>query len=121
MQNINVIGLTASMIRSGTLKLGSNLNEYGTLEVYDELNNLIATLDRNGLTSISSSGAYVRLNAEDGLVGYDSNNNKIYWVQDDVFHMAEAEVEGKIKIAGKIQLVPVDDGTNVGIGFVAIS
>ena len=121
MQNINVIGLTADLISSGTLKLGSNLNQYGTLEVYDENNVLIATLDKNGLTSISVNGAYVRLNADEGLVGYDANDNKIYWVQDNVFHMANAEIENEIAIAKKIKLVPVvKTGTN-GIGFVGIT
>lgn len=121
MQNINVINLTADLISGGILKLGSNLNEYGTLEVYDGQNNLIATLDKNGLTSISSNGAYVRLNADDGLVGYDINGNKVYWVQDDVFHMENAEVENTITMAGKIRIIPVvKTGTN-GVGFVGVS
>lgn len=37
------------MIKGGTLKLGSNLNQNGQIEVYDEANNLIAKLDKNGL------------------------------------------------------------------------
>ena len=121
MQNINVIGLTADLISTGTLKVGATLNQYGTIEVYDENNVLIATLDKNGLTSISVEGSYVRLNADDGLVGYDSNDNKIYWVQDNVFHMANAEIENEIAIAKKIKMVPVvKTGTN-GIGFVGIA
>ena len=83
--------------------------------------NKIATIDKNGLTSISVEGSYVRLNADDGLVGYDSNDNKIYWVQDNVFHMANAEIENEIAIAKKIKMVPVvKTGTN-GIGFVGIA
>lgn len=121
MQNINVIGLTADLISTGILKVGATLNQYGTIEVYDENNVLIATIDKNGLTSISVEGSYVRLNADDGLVGYDSNDNKIYWVQDNVFHMANAEIENEIAIAKKIKMVPVvKTGTN-GIGFVGIS
>lgn len=121
MQNINVIGLTADLISTGTLKVGATLNQYGTIEVYDENNVLIATLDKNGLTSISVDGSYVRLNADEGLVGYDSNDNKIYWVQENVFHMANAEVENEIAIAKKIKIVPVvKTGTN-GIGFVGIA
>lgn len=118
MQNINVIGLTADLISTGTLKVGANLNQYGTIEVYDENNSLIATLDKNGLTSISTDGSYVRLNADEGLVGYDLNGNKVYWVQSNVFHMANAEVENEIAIAKKIRIVPVvKTGTN-GIGFI---
>lgn len=121
MQNINVINLTADLIKGGTLKLGSNLNEYGTLEVYDENNRIIATIDKNGLTSTSTTGAYVRLNADEGLVGYDSNGNKVYWVDSNVFHMENAEVENEITLAGKVRIVPVDTPDNTGIGFVAIS
>ena len=121
MQNINVINLTADLIKGGTLKLGSNLNEYGTLEVYDENNRIIATIDKNGLTSTSTSGAYVRLNADEGLVGYDSNGNKVYWVDSNVFHMENAEVENEITMAKKIRIIPVvKTGTN-GVGFVGIS
>lgn len=121
MQNINVINLTADLISGGTLKLGSNLNEYGTLEVYDEDNYLIATIDKNGLTSTNESGAYVRLNASEGLVGYDENGNKVYWVDSNVFHMENAEVENQITMAGKIRIIPVvKTGTN-GVGFVGVS
>lgn len=121
MQYINVINLTADLIHGGTLKLGSNLNEYGTLEVYDEDNNIVAVIDKNGLTSTSQDGSYVRLNADDGLVGYDANDNPIYWVQDNVFHMQNAEVEDTILMAKKIKIVPVvKTGTN-GVGFVGIT
>lgn len=121
MQNINVINLTADLIKGGTLKLGSNLNEYGTLEVYDENNRIIATIDKNGLTSTSTTGAYVRLNADEGLVGYDSNGNKVYWVDSNVFHMENAEVENEITMAKKIRIIPVvKTGTN-GVGFVGVS
>ena len=121
MQYINVINLTADLIRGGTLKLGSNLNEYGTLEVYDENNNIIATLDKNGLTSNSLNGTYVRLNADDGLVGYDENGNAIYWVQDNVFHMARAEVENEITLAKKIRIIPVVKTGINGVGFVGLT
>ena len=121
MQNINVINLTADLISGGTLKLGSNLNEYGTLEVYDENNYLIATIDKNGLTSTNENGSFVRLNADEGLVGYDENGNKVYWVDSNVFHMENAEVENQITMAGKIRIIPVvKTGTN-GVGFVGVS
>ncbi len=48
-QNINVINFTADLIKGGTLKLGSNTNEYGTLEIYDKDNVLIGSLDKDGL------------------------------------------------------------------------
>lgn len=58
MQHINVINLVADMIKGGTLKLGSNLNQNGQIEVYDEANNLIAKLDKNGLIMYGLDGSY---------------------------------------------------------------
>lgn len=121
MQNINVINLTASLIKGGTLKLGGANNLSGTFELYDNANNLMALMDRGGLTVYATNGDYVKLNAEEGFVGYDKNNNRTYWADGDVFHMANAEIENIAKFAGMIQLVPVSTSSNKGIGFVAIS
>lgn len=121
MQNINVINLTASLIKGGTLKLGGTNNSSGTFELYNEKNRLIALMDYTGLTVYATNGDYVKLNAEDGFVGYDKNGNKSYWADGDVFHMANAEIEGISKFAGMIQLVPVSTSSNKGIGFVALS
>lgn len=62
MQHINVINLVADMIKGGTLKLGSNLNQNGQIEVYDEANNLIAKLDKNGLIMYGLDGSYLVVN-----------------------------------------------------------
>ena len=121
MQNINVINLTASLIKGGVLKLGGIGNSSGTFELYDEASNLISLMDNNGLTVYAQNGDYVKLNAEDGFVGYDAQGNKVYWADGDTFHMVNAEVENQIKIAGKIKVVPVATSGNVGVGFVAIS
>lgn len=121
MQNINVINLTASMIKSGTLKLGGVNNSSGTFELYDDANNLIALMDKDGLTVYAKNGDYVKLNAEDGFVGYDAHGNKVYWADGETFHMRNAEVENQIQIAGQIKIVPVATADNVGVGFVAIS
>ena len=45
MQAINVINLVADLIKGGTLKLGSNLNEYGQIQIYNEANTLIGKFD----------------------------------------------------------------------------
>lgn len=121
MQNINVINFTASLIKGGVLKLGGIDNSSGTFELYDNANNLIALMDRTGLTVYATNGDYVKLNAVEGFVGYDKNNNKSYWADGNVFHMANAEIENIAKFAGMIQLVPVSTSSNKGIGFVAIS
>lgn len=121
MQNIKVINLTASLIKGGVLKLGGVDNSSGTFELYDETNTLIALMDKGGLTVYAKNGDYVKLNAEDGFVGYDAAGEKVYWADGDTFHMVNAEVENQIKIAGKIKIVPVTTAGNVGVGFVAIS
>lgn len=121
MQNINVINLTASMIKGGTLKLGGVNNASGTFELYDNSNNLISVMDKQGLTVYASNGSYVKLNATEGFAGYDRNNVKVYWADGVTFHMKNAEIENETKIAGKIKLVPVSTTDNVGVGFVATS
>ena len=121
MNNINVINLTASLIKGGVLKLGGVGNSSGTFELYDDTNTLIALMDKQGLTVYAKNGDYVKLNAEDGFVGYDIHGNKVYWADGETFHMRNAEVENQIKIAGQIKIVPVVTADNVGVGFVAIS
>jgi phage-related protein len=120
MQAVNVINLTASLIKGGTLKLGGTNNTSGTFELYDNSNKLTALMDREGVTVYATNGDYVKLNAEDGFAGYNKNGTKIYWADGDVFRMKNAEVENEIKIAGKIKIVPVSTETNVGVGFVAL-
>ena len=120
MQQINVINLTASLIKGGTLKLGGTNNANGTFELYDDTNRLVSLMDKQGLTVYATDGSYVKLNADVGFAGYDKFGNKIYWADGDVFRMKNAEVENEIKIAGKIKIVPVSTDSNVGVGFVAI-
>lgn len=118
---INVINLTASLIKGGTLKLGGTNNASGTFELYDNSNKLISLMDRTGLTVYATNGDYVKLNAEVGFAGYNKNGTKIYWADGDVFRMKNAEVENEIKIAGRIKIVPVSTSENVGVGFVALN
>ena len=125
MQEINVINLVCDMIKGGTLKLGSALNQSGKIELYNNSNKLVCTLDKNGLIMYATNGGYVVLNADVGLVGYDSVGNPIYWVSDDEFHMARAVVENDITVGGKVRFIPItisdNSGniTNDGVGIVA--
>lgn len=120
MQATNVINLTASLIKGGTLRLGGTNNASGTFELYDNSNRLIALMDRTGLTVYATNGDYVKLNAEVGFAGYNKNGTKIYCADGDVFRMMNAEVENEIKIADKIKIVPVATSSAVGVGFVAL-
>ena len=122
-QAVNIINLTADLIKGGTLKLGSLLNQSGKIEVYDEANTLICTIDKNGVIMYASNGSYVVLNQNVGLVGYDSTGEPIYWVSGDSFNMSKAVVEQEITLCNKVRFLPMqiaEDGVvvNDGIGLV---
>lgn len=121
MQNVNVINLIADMIKGGTLKLGSNLNEAGIIEIYDEANVLIGEINKTGITVHATNGEKVKLNAIDGFAGYDVNDNKIYWADGDEFHMRKSVVEEEITIASKARILGITTDTNDGIGVVAMT
>ena len=126
MQAINVIGLTADLIKGGTLKLGSALNQSGILEVYDEQNTLIATLNKDGLKMFGVDGSYIVINALEGFVGYDRDNNKIFWVSEDEFYMRKSVITQEITLCNKLRFIPIEirDGNNTlindGIGLVSV-
>lgn len=124
MQQMNVINLTANLIKGGTLKLGSEANSSGVLEIYDNENNLIGLMDKDGLKMYGLDGSYVLMNNEVGFAGFDKNNNKIYWVSQDEFHMKKSVVEEEITLCGQLRFIPIqitDNGTivNEGIGLVS--
>ena len=123
-QAINIINLTADLIKGGTLKLGSLLNQSGKIEVYDEANTLICTIDKNGLIMYASNGSYVVLNQDVGLVGYDGAGEPIYWVTNDSFNMSKAVVTQEITLCNKVRFLPMQITennvvVNDGIGLVS--
>lgn len=120
MQQINVINLVADMIKGGTLKLGSNLNEAGQMELYDEANKLICSVNKDGFTFYCEDDTYIKIDAKNGFVGYDSQDNRIYWVSEDEFHQKKSVVEEEITIANKLRMIPIVTDTNDGIGLVAL-
>jgi len=125
MQAINVINLVADMIKGGTLKLGSHQNVSGKLELYDEANNLVGQMDSNGLKMYGLNGSYVVMNDTEGFAGYDRNNNKIYWVNGDEFHMKKSVIEEEITLCNQMRFIPIqitdsnDNVVNEGIGLVS--
>lgn len=127
-QAINIINLTADLIKGGTLKLGSNLNDYGQIEIYDEANHLIGEFNKNGLKMYGQDGSYIIMNNQVGLVGYDRLGNKKYWVDGDEFHMKKSVVEEEITLCNKLRFIPItlyaSDGTTIvndGIGLVSVA
>lgn len=127
MEQINVINLTADLIKGGTLKLGNNLNQNGQIEVYDEANSLIAELNKNGLKMYGVDGSYILMNNTVGFSGYDRLGNQIYWVSKDEFHMKKSVVEEEITLCNKLRFIPIeiydsnDNLVNDGIGLVSVS
>lgn len=125
MQNINVINLVADLIKGGTLKLGSRLNESGVIELYDEYNVLIGLMNKDGLKMFGQDGSYVLMNQSVGFAGYDRLNNKIYWVSQDEFHMKKSVVEEEITLCNQLRFIPIqikngnNEIVNEGIGLVS--
>ena len=125
MAQINVINLVADLIKGGTLKLGSNLNSNGQLEVYDQANNLIAQLNNDGLKMYGVDGSYLLINTAVGFAGYDRMDNMIYWVAKDEFHMKKSVVEEEITLCSKMRFIPIEVTSgntliNDGIGLVSV-
>lgn len=126
-QAINIINLTADLIKGGTLKLGSNVNNYGQLEIYDEGNHLIGEFNKNGLKMYGQDGSYVLINNQVGFAGYDRLNNPIYYVNGEQFHMKKSVVEEEITLCNKLRFIPItltdsnNNVTNDGIGLVSVA
>lgn len=124
-QAINIINLTADMIKGGTFKLGSNTNAYGRLEVYNESNTLISKLDKEGLLMYGKDGSYLVMNNVVGFAGYDRLGNMIFWADKDEFHTIKSVVEEEITLCNKLRFIPIDvydNNTlvNDGIGLVSV-
>ncbi len=121
MQQVNVINLVCDMIKGGVLKLGSNLNQSGVIELYDQANTLICQVDMDGITMFCKDGRTIKINADEGFVGYASDGTKIYWVSQKEFHMKRSVVEDEITIANGLRFIPINTDTNQGIGIVAMA
>ena len=125
MEQINVINMSCNLLRGGTLKLGSNINQNGQIEVYDEANNLIAKLDKNGLIMYGLDGSYLVVNNSVGFAGYDRTGAKTFWVSGDEFHQKKSVIEEEITLCNKARFIPItvkdgDTVTNDGIGIVGV-
>lgn len=119
-QNINIVNLVADMIKGGTLKLGSEIQQHGKIELYNEANRLIGQMNKDGLTMWANDGSYIKINNEVGFAGYDKNGNKVYWCDGAVFCTQKFVAKDEITVGGKLRMLPITTDTNSGIGFVAI-
>ena len=125
MSQINVINLTANLIRGGVLQLGTLDNMAGVLQVYDDQNTLIGQLDKDGLKMWGQDGSYVVMNNAVGFSGYDRLGNRLYWVDGQEFHQKRSVVEEEITLCGMMRYIPItlyDGGGNIvsqGIAMVS--
>ena len=120
MQNINVINMTASLVKGGVFKVGSSLNEAGRIEIYDIANTLIGTFDENGICVYGTDGSRVIINPEE-FAGYDAQNNKVFWMNGDEFHMKKSVIEEEITLCGLARWLGIDTEDNTGIGIVPLT
>lgn len=100
MQNINVINLTADLIKGGVLRLGGVNNNNGLLELYNENSEKLASIDKNGLIfgneNSKIKGTYsingIKVEDQTGnssreilFVGYDDELNESVVRTDNLF------------------------------------
>ena len=126
MQQINVINLTANLIRGGTLTLGGTGKGDGVLELYNQSNQLIGQMDKEGLKMYGPDGSYVLMNQEVGFEGRDRNHTRIYWVNGDEFHMRKGVMDEEITLCNKLRFIAIeryngDTMINDGIGLVSVA
>lgn len=122
--------MSANLIKGGVLQLGSRLNQNGALEVYDETNTLIASLDKNGLRMYGTDGFYLSVNPDDGFAGFDGRTTpptKLFWVNEDEFHQRKSVVEEEITLFNKMKFIPVtirdsnNQIVNDGVALVSVA
>ena len=125
MSQINVINLTANLIRGGVLQLGTLDNMAGVLQVYDDQNTLIGQLDKDGLKMWGQDGSYVVMNNAVGFSGYDRLGNRLYWVDGQEFHQKRSVIEEEITLCNMMRFIPItlydndQNITNQGIALVS--
>lgn len=120
MQNINVINMTASLVKGGTFKVGAKVNEAGRIEIYDIANRLIGTFDENGICIYGTDGSKVVINPSE-FTGYDFKENKVFWMNGDEFHMKKSVVEEEITLCGLARWLGIKTTDNTGIGIVPLT
>ena len=68
-----------------------------------------------------NDGSYILMNNQVGFVGYDKNNNEIFWVNKDEFHQKKSVVEEEITLCSKMRFIPISiTDNNDGIGLVSV-
>ena len=66
------------------------------------------------------AGRKVVINPEE-FAGYDKNNDKIFWMNGDGFHMKKSVVEEEITLCGIARWLGIETTDNTGIGIVPLT
>jgi len=120
MQAVNCINMTASLVKGGVFKVGSQVNEAGRIEIYDISNTLIGTFDENGIVVFGKDGSKVVINPDE-FAGYDFNGVKTFWMNGDEFHMRKSVIEEEITLCGLARWLGIETADNTGIGIVPLT
>lgn len=142
--------MSAARIFGGQLVLGGTTEDSegnpGSLIVYGDRNKIIGQFNKNGLFLWGENGFYLIAHPDIGFAGMqmmsghtsptpvpenpgDPSDEKLFWINQDQFHMKRGVVEQDITFFGKIRIIPITiydsvDPTEVvndGIAFVASS
>lgn len=124
--NLEILNLAYSMIKSGTLSLGSNSNNLGVLKLYDPANNVICQMDSSGLTMFAQNGSYISINNQDGFICYDRNENILFSLDGDEFKAKRLVATENLTLFNEFNLIPItitqgNSTINDGIGLVPIA
>lgn len=123
MSKVHIINLVADLIKGGTYKLGNNENTSGTLKIYDEANVILGQISSDGIQMYGHDGSCVAFDTADGFAGYDINNNLIFYITNNEFHMKKSNIEEEVTLFDKMRYLPIqvtDSSNNIvndGIGL----
>ena len=132
---IDVSNLTADMFKGGEINIGgiidvqNNRRYDGVMKIFDRNGVEMAVFDKNGIKiygeGSGNNRAYVLFDSN-GMAGYDTSGNKIFWTNKQEFHMKKAVIEDEISCFGIGKFVRLtiydqnDDVVNDGIALVSI-
>ena len=109
------------MIKGGTLKLGSNFNQSGILEIYNEENNLISRFDKTGIEIYRENEDIIKLNPQVGLRGYSGVSGvleAVFGIDRDVTFSKKLKALEEFTLE-PAKFVPMRDGEVEGVGVVS--
>lgn len=123
LSTLDILNLTADLIKGGVYHIGSNNNSLGSIEILSEDNSTIGTIDKDGIKAEAKDGSYIIVSPVEGISVYDRLNNKILSVADGKISYKKSQVEEEVNLFNKAKLLPIEVYessvlVNDGIGLV---